>query len=297
MSYNLRSPSVKRIMREAEELSQPTDQYYAAPLEENLFEWHFTIKGPADTPFEGGLYHGRIQLPAEYPLKPPNIIMLTPNGRFETGKKICLSISAYHPETWQPSWSIRTVLIALIGFLPTKGEGAVAALDYTAQERRDLAQKSVNWVCPICGQANRTALQGGVSHTLTQEDKDALAQLTFKGEDPKAAAAAAAAKASASPLPASSNTEAAVPAAAGAAAGAEATPSAEAAVPTPSASSTASATAALPAAAAAPAPAPAPTPARAQAVANNNNNSTRQIDFFIFAIVMAILALLWKRMS
>ena len=28
-----------------------------------------------------------------------------PNGRFETGKKICLSMSAHHPETWQPSWS------------------------------------------------------------------------------------------------------------------------------------------------------------------------------------------------
>lgn len=28
-----------------------------------------------------------------------------PNGRFEVGKKICLSISGHHPETWQPSWS------------------------------------------------------------------------------------------------------------------------------------------------------------------------------------------------
>lgn len=27
------------------------------------------------------------------------------NGRFEVGKKICLSISGHHPETWQPSWS------------------------------------------------------------------------------------------------------------------------------------------------------------------------------------------------
>jgi ubiquitin-conjugating enzyme E2 J1 len=60
MTFNLRSPSVKRIMREAQELTQPTDQYHAAPFEENLFEWHFTIRGPSNTPFEGGLYHGRI---------------------------------------------------------------------------------------------------------------------------------------------------------------------------------------------------------------------------------------------
>ncbi|CAK5079567.1 unnamed protein product [Meloidogyne enterolobii] len=41
-------------------------------------------------------------------MKPPNLRLLTPNGRFETNKNICLSISGYHPETWLPSWSIRT---------------------------------------------------------------------------------------------------------------------------------------------------------------------------------------------
>ena len=37
-------------------------------------------------------------------MKPPNIIFLTPNGRFATNQKICLSISAYHPESWNPAW-------------------------------------------------------------------------------------------------------------------------------------------------------------------------------------------------
>ena len=27
-----------------------------------------------------------------------------PNGRFELNKKICLSISSYHPENWKPTW-------------------------------------------------------------------------------------------------------------------------------------------------------------------------------------------------
>ena len=64
-------------MREAQELSDPTSQYYARPLEDNLFEWHFTVRGPSETDFEGGIYHGRIVLPTEYPMKPPNIILLT----------------------------------------------------------------------------------------------------------------------------------------------------------------------------------------------------------------------------
>ena len=52
-------------------------RYHATPLETNMFEWHFTIRGPPDTAFEGGIYHGRILLPAEYPFKPPNIVFLT----------------------------------------------------------------------------------------------------------------------------------------------------------------------------------------------------------------------------
>lgn len=139
--YNLRSPAVKRLMREAKELRNPTYQYYAQPLEDNLFEWHFTVRGPPESPYEGGIYHGRIMFPAEYPMKPPSVMLLTPNGRFEIGKKICLSISAYHPETWQPSWSIRTVLVAICGFMPTKGGGAIGALDYTTEERQKLARK------------------------------------------------------------------------------------------------------------------------------------------------------------
>uniref|UniRef100_A0A1I8FGD5 UBIQUITIN_CONJUGAT_2 domain-containing protein n=1 Tax=Macrostomum lignano TaxID=282301 RepID=A0A1I8FGD5_9PLAT len=107
-------------MREAKDLAAPTELYYAQPLEDNLFEWHFTIRGP------GGVYHGRVLIPGDYPMKPPNIILLTPNGRFEINKKICLSISGYHPETWRPAWSIRTALLALVGFMPTHGLGAIA---------------------------------------------------------------------------------------------------------------------------------------------------------------------------
>ncbi|KAJ0100569.1 hypothetical protein Patl1_20785 [Pistacia atlantica] len=70
---------------------------------ENIFEWQFAIRGPHDTEFEGGIYHERIQLPAEYPFKPPSFMLLTPNGRFETRTKICLSISNNHPKHWQPS--------------------------------------------------------------------------------------------------------------------------------------------------------------------------------------------------
>ncbi|CAG13858.1 unnamed protein product, partial [Tetraodon nigroviridis] len=35
----------------------------------------------------------------------------------------------------------RTALIAIIGFMPTKGEGAIGSLDYTPEERKALAKR------------------------------------------------------------------------------------------------------------------------------------------------------------
>jgi len=150
-----RSAATKRLMKEYAELqSSPNYQYTASPLEDNIFDWHFTIRGPQDSEFENGIYHGRIVLPPQYPYKPPSIYFLTPNGRFELGKKICLSITGYHPETWLPAWGIRTALIALISFMTTEGKDAVGALDYTPEERRILAKKSHSWHCPQCGCKN-----------------------------------------------------------------------------------------------------------------------------------------------
>jgi ubiquitin-conjugating enzyme E2 J1 len=146
------SASAKRIMQELAELArEPSTLFEVRALDDDLFEVHFTIRGPADSPFEEGLYHGRILLPPEYPYKPPEIMLLTPNGRFETGKRICLSVTQHHVETWQPSWGIRTILTALIGFMPTRGDGAVGALDFTEEERRQLACASRRWSCARCG--------------------------------------------------------------------------------------------------------------------------------------------------
>lgn len=173
-------------MKEAQELSEPTEQYYAHPLEDNLFEWHFTIRGPEDSEFDSGLYHGRIVLPPEYPMKPPSIILLTPNGRFETHKKICLSISGHHPESWQPSWSIRTALLAIIGFMPTHGNGAIGSLDYTPEERKRLARKSQDYKCPVCGCLKSVLLPlTAASKETTKEARELAQQIDFKGEKEK----------------------------------------------------------------------------------------------------------------
>ena len=141
--YNQRNPAVKRILREMREMgSDDSLAYHAEAVESDIFEWHFAILGAENTEFEGGIYHGRVLLPPEYPFKPPSFVLLTHSGRFVVNEKICLSITQHHPEHWQPSWSVRTALTAVRAFMPTAAEGAVGSLEYTKEEREVLARKS-----------------------------------------------------------------------------------------------------------------------------------------------------------
>ncbi|KAJ1648350.1 hypothetical protein IWQ61_009999 [Dispira simplex] len=117
--------------------------YTASPLEDNMFEWHFTIKGQSGTEFEQGKYHGRILLPTEYPFKPPSIVFLTPNGRFQLHNKICLTMTQYHPEQWQPAWDIRCILLALISYMPSEVSNSVGDLNYSAEQRKQLAKDNI----------------------------------------------------------------------------------------------------------------------------------------------------------
>lgn len=98
-------------------------------------------------------------------------------------KKICLSISGHHPESWQPSWSIRTALLALIAFMPTAAAGTIGSLDYTPDERKVLAKKSVNWKCDICGSVCNKLIDisnATARATLTSEESTLIQQIALK---------------------------------------------------------------------------------------------------------------------
>ncbi|KAK7466903.1 hypothetical protein VKT23_003967 [Stygiomarasmius scandens] len=174
-SMNKNNSAVKRIMQEARELANdPSTDYVAAPLEDDIFEWHCTIRGTPGTEFEGGLYHLRILLPAEYPFRPPSLMVLTPNGRFELNTKICISFTNYHEELWQPAWGIRTAILGLQGFLPVKGQAAVGvgSIEYPVAERKRLAALSREWTCPHCQQPNLELLPDPTSPSLTIESRN-----------------------------------------------------------------------------------------------------------------------------
>ncbi|XP_075405806.1 ubiquitin-conjugating enzyme E2 J2 isoform X2 [Tenrec ecaudatus] len=120
----------------------PVPYICAEPLPSNILEWHYVVRGPEMTPYEGGYYHGKLIFPREFPFKPPSIYMITPNGRFKCNTRLCLSITDFHPDTWNPAWSVSTILTGLLSFMVEKGPtlGSIETSDFT---KRQLAVQSL----------------------------------------------------------------------------------------------------------------------------------------------------------
>nr|KAF6322995.1 hypothetical protein mPipKuh1_018365 [Pipistrellus kuhlii] len=65
-----------------------------------------------------------------------------PNGRFKCNTRLCLSITDFHPDTWDRAWSVSTILTGLPSFMVEKGPtlGSIETSDFT---KRQLAAQSL----------------------------------------------------------------------------------------------------------------------------------------------------------
>lgn len=122
---------------------EPVPLVYAEPDPSNMLVWHYCVRGPIDTPYEGGYFHGKLIFPKEFPFKPPSIFMVTPNGRFKINQRLCLSISDFHPDTWNPAWSVGTILTGLISFM-VEESSTYGSMEASSVVRRRLARNSAS---------------------------------------------------------------------------------------------------------------------------------------------------------
>ncbi|CAH0557223.1 unnamed protein product [Brassicogethes aeneus] len=145
MSNRKPSSATSRLKQDYLRLKRdPVPYITAEPLPSNILEWHYVVCGPESTPYEGGFYHGKLVFPREFPFKPPSIYMITPNGRFKTNKKLCLSISDFHPDTWNPAWSVSTILTGLLSFMIEKSP-TLGSIDTTDYDKRQFALQSLEF--------------------------------------------------------------------------------------------------------------------------------------------------------
>jgi Ubiquitin-protein ligase len=107
-----------RLNKELSELSSnPPENCRVSIVNDDISKWRVDISGPAGTPYEGGRFVLSIELPQQYPFKPPEAKFETkiyhPNVLKDTGE-ICKDM---YQQGWGPVKNLRWVIELILSFL------------------------------------------------------------------------------------------------------------------------------------------------------------------------------------
>lgn len=112
---------IKRIQKDLKELhNSPLHNIYFHIDETNIKLMHFMIIGPSETPYEHGFFVFKLEIPNEYPFKPPHVTYLSTNGNirfhpflYENGK-VCLSLlNTWAGPQWTSIQTLRSILMSI----------------------------------------------------------------------------------------------------------------------------------------------------------------------------------------
>ncbi|KAL3082500.1 hypothetical protein niasHT_030514 [Heterodera trifolii] len=112
--------ALRRIKQELAELNKElaTTGFTAAPMDDgrDLYHWKASIKGPPESPYEGGTFHLDIVFRRDYPFTPPTVKFDTIIYHPNVGERgdICLDILK---QMWAPSLTISKVLLSISSLL------------------------------------------------------------------------------------------------------------------------------------------------------------------------------------
>merc|ERR1712167_127683 len=107
----------RRIVKETQRLMQePPPGISATPYQDNLRYFNVIIAGPAQSPYESGIFKLELFLTEEYPMAPPKVRFLTKiyHPNIDRLGRICLDILK---DKWSPALQIRTVLLSIQALL------------------------------------------------------------------------------------------------------------------------------------------------------------------------------------
>jgi len=109
--------ALKRINKELQDLGRdPPANCSAGPQGDDMFHWQATIMGPAESPYQGGVFFLNIIFPSDYPFKPPKIHFQTKiyHCNVASNGSICLDILK---DQWSPALTISKVLLSISSLL------------------------------------------------------------------------------------------------------------------------------------------------------------------------------------
>ncbi|KAM5221462.1 ubiquitin-conjugating enzyme E2 2-like [Ctenodactylus gundi] len=106
-----------RIRKELQEMIfDPPPGCSAGPLKDDLLRWQGTIRGPDDSPYEGGIFGLDIEFPPDYPFRPPNIKFTTRIYHPNVDRRGSISLDILGSE-WSPALTIAKVLLSILSLL------------------------------------------------------------------------------------------------------------------------------------------------------------------------------------
>ena len=142
--------AVQRLQKELKLLNrEPLPGIVARPNPKNLLEWHYVLTGDEASDHAGGSFHGKVTFPSQYPFRPPDVVMVTPSGRFAPNTRICMSMTSFHPESWNPMWSVSSILAGLQSFF-YESTGTTGSVTTSRAEKRRLAAASMAFNVKKC---------------------------------------------------------------------------------------------------------------------------------------------------
>jgi len=99
-------------------MTKPPDFATANLVGDNLRKWKATITGPEKSPYEKGIFTLDIEIPTEYPFKPPKVLFQTKiyHPNVKSDGSICMPILN---EQWSPQIRISEILKELRNLLLT----------------------------------------------------------------------------------------------------------------------------------------------------------------------------------
>ena len=110
--------AIRRLQREYNEIKQdPPFGCTAGPVSDSdFFTWSAKIFGPADSPYQGGVYDLVIRFSSDYPFKPPLITFKTKiyHPNISSSGNICLDILK---DKWSPALNVSKVLLSVLSLL------------------------------------------------------------------------------------------------------------------------------------------------------------------------------------
>lgn len=138
----------RRIQKETKRLqTEPVHGIKCTPFADNLRHFDVVLSGPAETPYEGGVFQLELFLPADYPMAPPKVRFLTKiyHPNIDKLGRICLDILK---DKWSPALQIRTVLLSIQALLSTPEPDDpldTQVADHWKTNRKDAEEMARKW--------------------------------------------------------------------------------------------------------------------------------------------------------